>query len=242
MKLVFPSVNCWHEGRDISVEVEINDNNLYKFECSHGHPQHEFIRNEKFEILFDLGILALQNSFQRESVSSFASALERFYEFAIQVIFLEENKMSLKDFDDYWKIVKTSSERQLGAFYYLFLHKFNETPRLPKNKSVSFRNNVIHKGEIPSKEKVIEYIKDVYGCIMSNLVALKKKYPNGFENLHLKKKERIELEVKEKLCSSRFGTFIDKENESDILEKQLEIEREVEKEIDMWESYWIYIK
>ncbi|MCK1987185.1 hypothetical protein MPH48_03605 [Lysinibacillus fusiformis] len=214
MKLLYPCVECWREGEyDVSVEVEINDSNLYEFECSNGHHHHDFIQNEKFEMLFDLGVLALQNSFQRESVSSFASSLERFYEYCIQVILIEENEISLKEFKGYWKIVTSSSERQLGAFYFLFIKTFGAQPKLPKDGSITFRNSVIHKGEIPSREKVVDYMKDIYDCIVSNLVTLKKKYPNGFKKLHLMKKESLELEIKEKLGSSSFGTLIDKDRE-----------------------------
>ena len=43
------------------------------------------MNNLKFELLFELGINALIDGYPREAVSSFASALERFYEFFCQV-------------------------------------------------------------------------------------------------------------------------------------------------------------
>ena len=74
------------------VLVELNEDGIYNFNCTNNHIQWTFIDEHLFQILFDLGALALSDSYTREAVSSFATALERFYEFIIKLILLSENK------------------------------------------------------------------------------------------------------------------------------------------------------
>ena len=93
---------------------------------------------------------ALLDGYCRESVSSFASAQERFHEFAIKV-FLTKQGAPKDQFFATWKLVANQSERQLGAYYFLHLLYFRKTPT-QNTKMTEFRNSVIHKGSIPSNK------------------------------------------------------------------------------------------
>lgn len=53
------------------------------------------------------------------------------------------------------------------------------SPTCPSSKLVEFRNNVIHKGEIPTLAAARKFCADVYAIIASMFVKLKAKYPDN---------------------------------------------------------------
>lgn len=151
--------------------VEFRDDGRYEFTCPKGHKSVTVLQQQKFELLFDIGAFALKDGYYREAVSSFSSALERFYEFVIKVIMLRSN-IDTEATDNLWKKVSNQSERQLGAYMFLYLHEFREQPSVLSDSNVKFRNSVIHKGKIPSKEEALKYgqtILDLCRPIMSRL-------------------------------------------------------------------------
>ncbi len=154
MKLLISCQKCLTEEKinDLNfVEVEMCDDGIYKMTCDNGHESTTFLQEQKFEILFDLGAMAFMDGYYREAVSSFAASLERFYEFCVEAILSSKNI----DYEQYlktWKMVAAQSERQTGAYYFLYLNEFGEAPAAAEQKQVEFRNNVIHKGYIPKKK------------------------------------------------------------------------------------------
>ena len=151
---------------------EVLNNGIYKTHCAKGHEGIVVVDNLKFELLFDLGVNAIIDGYYRESVASVTSALERFYEFFIKVIW-RSNGLDYDTIDRNWKLMSNQSERQLGAFVTAFLSLEKGDVPLLKNEQTSFRNNVIHKGEIPSKEKTIEYADGVLRLIDKSLEVLR---------------------------------------------------------------------
>src|ERR1700687_1186458 len=75
-----------HARIEVALPIaRLSDDREYEVHCEAGHTSRVFVNNLKFELLFELGINALIDGYPREAVSSFASALERFYEFFCQV-------------------------------------------------------------------------------------------------------------------------------------------------------------
>lgn len=72
------------------ITLEFRDDGCYGVCCSRGHTSVTILQEQKFEILFDIGANAIIDGYYRESISSFTSSLERFYEFCIKV-FCEKN-------------------------------------------------------------------------------------------------------------------------------------------------------
>lgn len=164
MKLEFICTQCVSEGNNLdSVKIEVNENSIYEQNCQNGHLIKRVLLNERFEILFELGVSALSEGYTREAVSSFASSLERFHEYCIKFLLLRKG-LDASDIETTWKHVSKQSERQLGAFYFLLLSE--EGLSLPE-KTVenwsAFRNNVIHQGFLPSEEKVISETEKIFG-------------------------------------------------------------------------------
>ena len=126
-------------------------------------------QEQKFQILFDLASMALNDGYTKEAVSSYSGALERFIEYYILVTSLR-NTISLDDFTKIWKQMANQSERQLGAYFALRLQEGQPTNW--DDKKSSFRNKVIHKGYIPSSDEAIEYGQYVLKFIQSTLKEL----------------------------------------------------------------------
>ncbi|HHX78002.1 MAG TPA: hypothetical protein GX697_06620 [Firmicutes bacterium] len=166
MKLMIPCLVCTQEAfesKDMNkmiklrqINVEINDKGWYKVVCDEGHQFIAILQQMKFEILFDFGLMALDDGNYREAVLNFASSFERFLEFCIKV-FIYYNKIVPACFDRTWEYIKNHSERQLGAFYFMFLNNLKIQPKKVSENWVSFRNKVIHQGYFPNKNETMEY-------------------------------------------------------------------------------------
>ena len=148
-----------------------NDKGVYEFECPFGHKNLVCLVDLKFEALFEIGADAVIDGYFRESVSSFASSLERYYEFFVSVVYEHSNKSG--EFTPVWKHVSNQSERQLGAYILLYPLYFNAEPKILPPKWVKFRNKVIHKGYIPSEVEAMEFGEVVYRLVADSLADLR---------------------------------------------------------------------
>lgn len=175
MKVEIPCSKC----REVN-KVELNEEFLFHYTCSYcGSKENSKLSLEKYQVLFDLGIVCLKNGYYKEAVSDFASALERCYEFAIKMM-LKKNDIDEDTFNNVWKEVKSQSERQYGAFIMLYASNIKEVFKVDKKK-VEFRNNIIHKGIIPTFDETYEYAKYVYNSIYSIILnLLKNKYLDNY--------------------------------------------------------------
>ncbi|WNF47725.1 hypothetical protein RHP75_04610 [Pseudomonas sp. SG20056] len=184
MRLIIPCMQCLQEfGRPSGefARVEFKDDGCYEVTCSFGHATVTVLQQHKFEVLFDIGAHAILDGYYREAVSSFTSSLERFYEFAIR-IFLEKTTESDALFQSVWKSVSSQSERQLGAFIFLWATHFKEAASLLPQGMITFRNEVIHKGKIPSRDEAIKYGNSVLEVLRPKLKALQKNFPDQVGN------------------------------------------------------------
>lgn len=151
--------------------VHVTDSMVYKLECTRGHIEFHVLRHFPHEILFEIGAQAIEDGYFREAISSFSSSLERFYEFFMRVT-CEVEGVDTEEFNKTWKIISSSSERQLGAYSFRYLAYFGKVPAVMSGKWKELRNNVIHKGYIPSKDEATIYGEKVLNEIMSVLLEL----------------------------------------------------------------------
>ncbi|MDB5097082.1 MAG: hypothetical protein JWM80_1503 [Cyanobacteria bacterium RYN_339] len=154
--------------------TDVQTESLYQVACPRGHANWAVLENPKFEILFEHGCMALVEGYPREAVSSFAAALERFYEFFIEVVCAKLG-VPVTALDASWKYIQLS-ERQLGAFYfcYLLLHKRPVAETFHKQLIgwTTQRNKAIHQGEIPPRGKAKEYGEWIFAAIATFLAEL----------------------------------------------------------------------
>lgn len=143
--------------------------------CSRGHKSSIILQSPKFEILLDSAANAILEGYTLEGCATLYAAYERLIEFAIKVMCikgaLEEALIS-----NIFKEVSVQSERQIGAFIFLYALNFSETYR-PKRDIIEFRNKCIHKGYIPTKEETFDFADKIYCEISSIYKKLEDNFP-----------------------------------------------------------------
>lgn len=168
MHLRFYCFKCPGEVAERSVTVEVEDDALYRFTCPSGHQSVHSLGNPKFEILFEMGLLAFSDGYTREAVATFAAALEEFMRVFVTMV-LAKHKLAvdptLPDVVPFWKAVNRS-EPQMGAFVALYFLERGTVPACPEQKGVHLRNNVIHQGLIPKSSEVVEYAQRILAFIL----------------------------------------------------------------------------
>lgn len=150
---------------------QLTDSGIHPVKCNKGHEFVVIFSGAKFEVLFDIAMNAIRDGYAREAVSSFASSLERFYEFFIKYD-ARTNMVESIEFEKAWKNISNQSERQLGAYIFVYLRKYSEAPKLLHSNMIEFRNKVIHKGYIPTLDEAIKFGEAVHQCIMSVISKL----------------------------------------------------------------------
>lgn len=185
---------CQMQGidrQDVVTAIEARDDSIYKWTCPNGHEVVQPVLNERFEILFEFGLMALLDSYSREAVSSFAASLERFHEFCVEVI-MNDNGIAFDNFQGTWKFVARQSERQLGAFLFLYLQKFGDTPPWKEvDKWTKFRNDVIHQGYIPSSDEVMKYAAVIYEYILKVSKLLQEKCKSALHTVLIQHEDSL---------------------------------------------------
>lgn len=197
MKLRIPCMQCLQEQGYLCDElmfVELRDDGLYNVICSKKHSTLTVIQEQKYEILFDLAVMALLDGYPREAATGMAASLECFYGFVIRALCLwhgisdDTLKVALKS-------VANQSERQFGGFIFAYMLVTGDNPTtIDKAKPTrmtgqdwkvhtwkEFRNNVIHKGYIPSISEAIAYGELVFNYIKEITIQL---CANGLDSLN----------------------------------------------------------
>lgn len=197
MRLSFACFQCFSELPYPTplILVEYQDSNLYKYTYPNGHQVATIVKKQKLEILFDIGAHAILDGYYRESVASFASSLERFYEFFIKIK-LAHDAISSDVIDESWKHVSKQSERQLGAFILLYTQEFGSAPTLLAQGKVNFRNEVIHKGRIPSKAEAMDFGQSILDIINPIADKMNLRFGDSILELTNQQIERYEEELR----------------------------------------------
>ena len=73
-------------GLPVLLPGEMHDSGVVFVTCPEGHRSAALYNHRKHEIFFASGAMALFDGYSNEAVSSFATALERLYEFYIRVV------------------------------------------------------------------------------------------------------------------------------------------------------------
>jgi len=166
---------CFQElGRPTNefASLDFRDDGRYEVCCSRSHKSVTVLQQQKFEVLFDIGANAILDGYYREAVSSFTSSLERFYEYCINVLCKKRN-IDTDVFTQIWKQVSNQSERQLGGFLFLWVSEFGQVPEMLSSNDAGFRNSVIHKGKIPTKEESLKYGNTILAIVRPKIEQLK---------------------------------------------------------------------
>ena len=234
-------MKCTFDGEAGSIPpypkyVELRDDGRYEFTCEKGHTTVTVVQEQKFEVLFDLGAYAIIDGYYREAISSFTSSLERFYEFFIKACLFEEG-LDKEVFEITWKNVSQQSERQLGAFIFLYCKSFSKSPVLLHQKQIKLRNDVIHKGKIPTREEAIAYGDSVLNVIRPIIKLVKNEFPNGVQSTvinHLMESRKANENENQQIGTMSIATIISLNNGED---KELTLEESLSSK-KWWRERW----
>jgi hypothetical protein len=181
MRLRVTCMQCFQElghPRDELLSVELRDDGLLRVTCPNGHNTITAIQEQKYEILFDLAVMALLDGYPREAATGLAASLERFYEFVIKTLCAKRG-VDDATFHASWRLVANQSERQFGAFVFAYmLESSSAPPTIDDDKPTlvdgqdwknrpwkEFRNAVVHKGYMPSSSEALAYGQLVFNHI-----------------------------------------------------------------------------
>lgn len=157
--------------------VAYQDSGRYVVPCEKGHQDITVLVQQKFEVLFEIGANAILDGYFREAISSFTSSMERTFEFFVKAVFYEKGMFD--EMDEFWKQIANQSERQLGAFLAIYSLVIGIQPKLLPNKHIQFRNEVIHKGKIPTRGEAIAYGQAVLDIVRTVIKCAQTSFPNG---------------------------------------------------------------
>jgi hypothetical protein len=166
-------MQCLGQPDHFLYPAELQDSGLYQLICRNGHNTFICVQEQKFEVLFELALNAIIDGYYREAIVSFSSCLERFYEFYLRVMCVK-SELDKSIVNSAWKIISKQSERQFGAYTFVYLIKNKSHAPILSQENVTFRNDVIHKGKIPSRNEAIKYGEDILQIISPILSELKK--------------------------------------------------------------------
>src|SRR5262249_9773787 len=116
-------------------------------------------------------------------------------------IFVHNAKVEPVHHDETWKLVSNSSERQLGAFLFLYLTNMNKPFLEGKarkefdNERKNFRNKIVHQGQFPTRVDAEHYARYVFGLILRTKRELDERYPEAVRHARLKQSQRGRDEI-----------------------------------------------
>jgi hypothetical protein len=172
MKIRLICVDCYDEtGKPWFVE-KIREDGLYRGKCPAGHDLLLATQTLRHEMLFEIALNAISDSYYREAVSSFAASVERFFEFAIRVL-CSSRGIEQDQFNQAWRKVNSQSERQLGAYVFSYFLEYSTVPELLSPRMTELRNSVIHKGLLPDREEALAFGSAAYEVIQHGVRQLR---------------------------------------------------------------------
>ena len=174
--------------------ADLDETGVYYLTCQQGHQLAFCLQNFKFELLFNLALQAIHDGYYREAVSSFASALERFQEFYVEVLF-DAAAIPRSAYDAAWKKVANTSERQMGAFLFMFASQEKTSPPGLTDEDAKFRNGVVHKGKFPTRDETIGFGQKVADIIGPTLDRLRQVHDTVIQDMRKRLLASIQAKV-----------------------------------------------
>lgn len=178
MKLQTMCMECMKELGHPSFEpiiADYFDQAISYITCGRGHRSAILIQSFKFEILLESAVEALIHGYTLEAASSLSAAYERTFEFAISV-FAQKYSIEQQVFDLTFKQMLKQSERQIGAFLFLYAAAFGSAYKL-SDEIPRLRNKVIHQGYIPPPDEVLKFGNKIYKEIGDITTRLREAFP-----------------------------------------------------------------
>lgn len=187
----------------------IREDSIYEVRCGTGAVTFLVAQEQKFEIISELALISYAKGDFSGSAIKLYTSLERFFEFCQKVV-LKEIGLSDSEVSTYWKTIRSSSERQIGAF--LIAKHISEKfggyawPEIGKLDDLArFRNKIVHQGFFPDANQTRTFATNILRTIDETSRFLKQHKSDALDNtisLHSKQifseaRSRAERELKD---------------------------------------------
>jgi hypothetical protein len=176
MRLLLNCMTCFQvngEPSSLMTSVDLGNGEAYVHTCSAGHVNHTVLQQMQFELLFEAGFHGVVDGYCREAVGTFAAALERFQEFALRVCCAKLG-MASDALEGTWTEVRNASERQYGAFVFVYSITVGKMPSTLTRKQREFRNDVVHKGTFCNEADALAFGEQVRTLVVDAISELRK--------------------------------------------------------------------
>lgn len=173
----------------------MDDDGLIHVQCPFDHIGVVILDSRRYEVLLNSAANALLDGYKNEAIAVLSAALERAYEFYLRVVFRAKG-LDTSNFESTWKSVSSQSERQIGAFSFIYLLETGR-PFEFKSRIPEIRNKIVHKGRIASQAEASEYAELVYECIkhIEDLIEDNYKKAAEVESTHEVEKQKQKVSV-----------------------------------------------
>lgn len=181
MKTIAACVVCFEEKAASGTQAtfsplagELDDCGYIHVRCEKGHQSIIIYDARRYEVLIRSAAKAFVDGYTNEVVAVMSTALERAYEFYIRVA-CRAKGIPKEAVDKAWKGVASQSERQFGAFQFLYLIDHEQAFALDSFITET-RNNVIHKGRIVREDTAANFADKVFARIRSIEGSIQSKF------------------------------------------------------------------
>jgi transcription termination factor NusB len=153
---------------------ELDDCGYIHVNCDQGHYGIAIYDARRYEVLIESAAKAYVDGYTNEVVAVMSAALERTYEFYIRVS-CRAKGISSDAFESAWKGISSQSERQFGAFQFLYLIDHGESFKLDKTITET-RNSIVHKGRIAREGEALSFAENVFKHVRVIENSIKSKF------------------------------------------------------------------
>jgi len=162
----------------VLLDLRPDGDGRYRSECSRGHQQIVALRQQKFEILFELAAYAIRDGHYRQSVSSCTASLEAFHEFFLRAM-AYENGIRKERFDAAWKLLGISPQNRQEAYLLNYRNFCARRPVLLSPQQNDWKDSVMQKGKMPTREECVKFGQAVLHVLQTAVGDTRVAFPNG---------------------------------------------------------------
>lgn len=174
---------------------------MYELTCKYGHKTITCLLGPTYRILLNVAFNAMVDGYHHEAVAASTAAMERFFEHFVR-IYLRHNGIPSAETEATWDIASRQSERQLGMYLAIYLLHFKRPPRLLSSKQVEFRNKVIHRGMIPTREEALRHMDAVLDTIIGPYHLMHRQFTDAITQADLEEQRSFHKYQKGQFDSS----------------------------------------
>ena len=162
----------------VLLDLRTDSDGRYTSECSRGHQQLVVLRQQKFEILFELAAYAIRDGDYRQSVSSCAASLEAFHEFFLRSMAYQDG-IKKERFDAAWKLLGISRQNRQEAYLLNYRNLCARPPVLLTATQNDWKDSVMHQGLMPTREECVSFGQAVLNVLRSAVEDARDAFPDG---------------------------------------------------------------